>query len=46
MSNINGLPDNLNDIDFKIKYQNNNSKAYKNIIRIIDKRIYSCTVYR
>ena len=46
MPNINGLPDNLRDIDFKIKYQNTNSKAYKNIIRVIDKRISSCTVYR
>ena len=46
MPNINSLPDNLNDIDFKIKYQNTNSKAYKNIIRVIDKRISSCAVYR
>ena len=46
MPNINNLPDNLTDIDFKIKYQNTNSKAYKNILRTIDKRIASCTAYR
>lgn len=46
MPNIDSLPNGLKNIDFKLKYSNSESTAYKKVIRLIDKRISSCTIYR
>lgn len=46
MPNIDGLPNGLNNIDFKLKYSNSESAAYKKVIRLIDKRILACTIFR
>lgn len=46
MPNIDSLPNGLKNIDFKLKYSNSESTAYKKVIRLIDKRISACTIYR
>jgi len=46
MPDINNLPVELINMDFKITYSNTNSAAYKNIIQIIDRRIAAGSIYR
>lgn len=46
MPNVNQLPDNLKNTDFKLLYSDTESSAYKNLIGIIDQRIAACDIYQ
>jgi len=46
MPSIDNLKEGLQHINFTALYKNTNSKKYKNVIRLINKRIAACTVHQ